>query len=144
MKQQQGLNAYRQTEVQSRTPLELVVMLHDGALRHLLAAKTAIGRNDIRARKEAVGRLLAIVSELQNTLDVERGGDIATSLDELYGYMMSRIMDAVAKNNAAPLTEVERIIVTLREGWQAIATAPPNALAGTAAAGTAQQVPRVP
>lgn len=141
---QHGLNAYRQTEVQSRTPLELVVMLHDGALRHLLAAKTAIGRNDIHARKEAVSRLLAIVSELQNTLDLERGGEIASSLDELYGFMMRRIMDAVASNNAAPLIEVERIILTLREGWQGIATVPPNALAGSSAAGTPQQVPRVP
>jgi flagellar protein FliS len=141
---QRGLNAYRQTEVQSRTPLELVVMLYDGALRHLLAAKTAIGQNDIHGRKEAVGRLLAIVSELQNTLDVERGGEIASSLDELYGYMMRRIMDAIARNNAAPLMEVERIIITLREGWQGIAAGAPTELGGAAAAGTRAQVPRQP
>lgn len=124
---QRGLDAYRRTEVQSRTPLELVVMLYDGALRHLRSATTAIDRKDIRARKEAVGRLLAIVSELQNTLDVERGGQIASTLDELYAYMMRRIMDAVAANDAAPLVQVERLIVTLREGWQSIASEPPNA-----------------
>ena len=33
-----GLNAYRQTQVQSRTPLELVVMLYDGALKSMTAA----------------------------------------------------------------------------------------------------------
>ena len=135
---QHGLNAYRQTEVQSRTPLELVVMLHDGALRHLLAAKTAIHQNDISARRESVGRLLAIVSELQNTLDVERGGEIASSLDDLYNYMMRRIMEAVTGNNAAPLAEVERIVTTLREGWQGIAAQAP------AATDTQQQEPRVP
>ena len=32
MSLQRGLVHYRQTQVQSRTPLELVVMLYDGAL----------------------------------------------------------------------------------------------------------------
>ena len=141
---QHGLNAYRQTEVQSRTPLELVVMLHDGALQHLQAATTAIDQNDIRARKEAVSRLIAIVSELQNTLDVERGGEIATSLDELYGYMMRRIMDAVTGNNAAPLAEVARIVATLREGWQGIAVTPAGSGRAAASAGAHHQGPRVP
>ena len=139
---QRGLNAYRQTEVQSRTPLELVVMLYDAALKHILAAKTAIAQRDIRARKEAIGRLLAIVGELQNTLDIERGGEIATSLDSLYAYMMGRIMEAVAGNNAAPLNEVERLIVTIREGWQGIATIP--AAGSDAPATDSRQVPRVP
>jgi flagellar protein FliS len=141
---QRGLNAYRQTEIQSRTPLELVVMLHDGALRHLRAAKAAIERRDIRARKESVGRLLAILAELQNTLDVERGGDIATSLDELYAFMIRRTMDSVSNNQAGPLSEVERVIVTLREGWLAIATLPPAALAGGEDADSDRPASRTP
>jgi flagellar secretion chaperone FliS len=139
-----GLNAYRQTEVQSRTPLELVVMLYDAALRHILAAKTAIAQRDIHARKEAVGRLLAIVSELQSTLDIERGGEIASSLDNLYGYMIGRIMDAVSTNNAAPLSEVERLITTIREGWQGIANQPPGTTAGNPATEHDRRVPGMP
>jgi flagellar secretion chaperone FliS len=141
---QRGLNAYRQTEVQSRTPLELVVMLYDGALRYILAAKIAIAQRDIRARKEAVGKLLAVVAELQNTLDVERGGEIASTLDELYAYMIRRIMDAVSTNNAAPLTEVEHLITTIREGWQGIATLPPTGSVEVPATEHARPVPRVP
>lgn len=119
-----GLAAYRNIEVQSRTPLELVVMLYDGALRFLNAGRTAIERKDVRARQEAFNRLLAIISELQNTLNIEGGGPVATSLDELYSFMTRRILDAAMQNSTAPLDEVQRVIETLRDGWQQIALQP--------------------
>ena len=90
---QQGLNAYRRTEVQSRTPLELVVMLYDGALRFAVQARDAILQRDLHARREATSRLLAIVAELQNTLDLEQGGEVAATLDDLYGYMSRRVLE---------------------------------------------------
>ena len=103
-------------------------MLYDGALRHALAAKLAIERKDIRARRDAINRLLAIVSELHSTLDADRGGQIAESLNDLYAYMTTRIMDAATKNEIAALTEVERLLGTLRDAWQQVAAMPPSAL----------------
>lgn len=117
----QGLNAYRRTEVQSRTSLELVVMLYDGALRFLTQAREAMTRGDIRARQTATSRLLAIVSELQSTLDVERGGEIAVQLDALYTYLTERVLAGVAANDVAALDEVRTVLDRLREGWQTIA-----------------------
>jgi len=114
---QQGLNAYRRTEVQSRTPLELVVMLYDGALRFTVLAHDAVLRRDIRARHDATSRLLGIISELQNTLDLERGGEVAASLDGLYDYMARRVLEATSRNDAAPLADVRRLLETLRDAW---------------------------
>jgi len=119
--QPNGLHAYRKTEVQSRTPLELVVMLYDGALRFIGVAKDAIGRGDIRGRSEAISRALAIISELQSTLDIERGGDMAASLDDMYRYITQCVVQATVKNDAAPLDEARRLLETLRDGWQQIA-----------------------
>ena len=121
---QQGMNAYRRTEVESRTSLELVVMLYDGALRFLDVTRDGIARRDIRARRDGVSRLLAIISELQSTLDVERGGDVATSLNALYAYATERVVEATVRNDTAPLDEVRKILETLRDGWQTIARAP--------------------
>jgi len=117
--------AYRQTEVQSRSPLELVVLLYDGALRFLAAAEDGFARGDIAARRQATSRLLAIVSELQATLDVERGGDIAISLDELYAYMTRRIVEATVTHSAAPLHDVRRVLEMLRGAWQELAQSAP-------------------
>jgi flagellar protein FliS len=116
-----GHNAYRQTEVQSRTPLELVVMLYDGALRFVTLARDAIQRRDIPARRDAISRLLAIIAELQSTLDIERGGQVAASLDELYAFVTRRVMDAAFNNDIAALDEARRVLETLKDGWQSIA-----------------------
>lgn len=126
-----GLASYRQTEVQSRTPLELVTMLYDGALRFLAVARDAIERRDIPARRDALNRALAIVSELQSTLNMELGGDIAVELDRLYEYSNLRLLDAAIKNDVGPIDEVRRIFEVLRDGW---ATAARQAATGAGAA----------
>jgi flagellar protein FliS len=115
-----GAEAYRQTEAQSRSPIELVLMLYDGALRFVGEARAAVARNDIAARGEAVSRALAIISELQNTLDVNTGGDIAKELDRLYGYINVRLLDVSLKKDVAALAEVQKLLTTLREGWSQV------------------------
>ena len=127
MSTSRGVHAYRQTEAQSRTPLELVVMLYDGALRFLAQAREAIERHDIPARREALSRTLAIVGELQATLDMERGGDIAVELDRLYGFANARMFEAAQHNDPAAIDDVCRVLTTLRDGWQSIAAGAPEA-----------------
>jgi flagellar protein FliS len=113
----QAANSYLQTEVQSRTPLELVVMLYDGALRFTAQARAAIERKDIRARREAITRTLAIMSELQSTLDMEKGGAISESLDSLYVYVNGRLIDAASKQDVHPIDEAAKVLTTLRDAW---------------------------
>ena len=115
-----GINSYRQTEVQSRTPLELVVMLYDGALRFTRDAREAMVRRDIRARQQKISRALEIVSELQSTLDLESGGELALQLDQLYEFIRDRLIEASLKQDLRPLDEAHRVLTTLREGWVGI------------------------
>ena len=114
-------STYLQTATQSRTPLELVVMLYDGALRFIGTARAALDRGDVRARTDAISRALAIVSELQNTLDMDAGGEIATQLDELYRFVIALLMDASFRQDAAALDLAERTLREVRSGWAAIA-----------------------
>jgi flagellar protein FliS len=115
---------YLRAQVETSTPLERVAMLYDAALRALDAARDATVRADRIARRDAVSRLMAIVSELQNTLDMERGGDIARELDRLYDFVMERIMEAVTQQQAAPLEDARRVLVPLADAWRRIAAAP--------------------
>jgi len=117
----QAANSYLQTEVQSRTAIELVVMLYDGALRFTAQARDAIERKDIPARREAITRTLAIVSELQSTLDMEKGGAIAESLDRLYVYVNGRLIDASFKQDVGPIDEAAKVLTALRDAWVEIA-----------------------
>ena len=116
-----GAEAYRRTEAQSSSPLGLVVMLYDGAIKFVLEAREAIARNDVRARTHAVTRTLAIIAELQNTLNVKDGGEVARELDRLYSYMSARLLDVTAKADDEAAKEVQKLLTTLREGWSQIA-----------------------
>lgn len=132
MSAHRGLSTYHQTHVQSRTPLELVVMLYDGALKFLRLTREAIERRDLPARRDASSRALAIVSELQSTLNMAEGGEIAQCLDELYGFVNLRILDATRDNTAAPLDEAVRVLETLRESWLSIAATSADSVRGAA------------
>lgn len=111
-----GADVYRRMEADTRSPMELVVMLYDGAIRFVGEARDAIASSDVRARTDSSRRALDIVSELQNTLNVSEGGAIARELDRLYTYMTTRILD-ITRGDAAAADEIYKLLVTLREGW---------------------------
>ena len=102
-------------------------MLYDGAIRFAGEARDAIARNDVRARVDATRRVMDIVVELHNTLNVKDGGDIAAELDRLYSYMTSRLLE-VTKGDAAAADEVYKLLGTLREGFSQAASATQTAM----------------
>jgi flagellar protein FliS len=116
-----GAEAYKRTSVQSSSPLQLVVMLYDGAIRFVIEAREAIARNDVRGRSHAVSRTLAIIAELQNTLNLKDGGEVGRELDRLYSYINARLLEVTAQGDDAAAREVQKLLTTLREGWSQIA-----------------------
>jgi flagellar protein FliS len=116
-----GAEAYQQTLVQSRSPLELVVMLYDGALRFLEQAAEAMDRRDMPAKAEALSRAFAILAELQNTLNVRDGGELARQLDALYTHMHERLVDANVQRSSAPIRDVINLLRPLRDAWSQVA-----------------------
>jgi flagellar secretion chaperone FliS len=116
--------AYQQVQVNSRSPIELVVMLYDGAVDALGRAGEALRRRDLPAKRDHIAQALAIVGQLQSTLDMAAGGEIARNLDHLYTYVTGRIVEASTSLEPAPLEEACRLLVTLREAWAHIAKAP--------------------
>lgn len=117
-----GAEVYRRVNAETRSPLELVVMLYDGAIRFVGEARDAADRNDIAVRTRAVSRALAIVTELQNTLRLDEGGDVARELDRLYSYITTRLLDSNVKRDRKALDEVHRLLSTVREGWAQVNT----------------------
>jgi flagellar protein FliS len=114
-------NQYLNTQVRSSTPLELVVLLYDAALRHAVTARDAMARRDIPSRRTAMSKLMAVVGELQHTLDMDRGGDIARQLDELYSWALTQLLDATVHQDPQRIEEVHRVLTILRDGWVSIA-----------------------
>ena len=100
-------------------------MLYDGALRFVGEAKQADARGDIHGRGHAISRCLAIIAELQSSLNVEQGGPIAEELDRIYTYVNSRLVDVSLKQDVGALDEIHGLLSTIRDGWAGIAAGTP-------------------
>ena len=127
--QTRGIHAYRQVQAESRSPLELVVMLYDGALANLAQAAAAAARGDLRQRGTAITKTLAIVGTLQEGLNLTEGGAVAEELDRLYVYTTSRLLDVTTKHDATGIAEIQKLFGGLRDAWSQIAMPPSQASA---------------
>lgn len=114
-------NIYQNMEVSASNHLKLVSMLYDGAIRFLNEAIISIQNRNLSGKAIAIDRTLAILGELQGTLNFEEGGEVAVSLDKLYTYMTDRILDASARLNAASLNEVIKLLRIINSAWSEIA-----------------------
>jgi flagellar secretion chaperone FliS len=131
-----GYQVYRQTQTQTAAPGELVLMLYRGAVRFLTAGIDAIDARNIGEANEKLVKTQAIVSHLLETLDVERGGEVAKNLDAIYHYMLRRLVEANVKKDAAPAREVQDLLRELLTAWEVAvkqtSTPTSGALVGTA------------
>jgi len=113
--------AYQEMEATGSSGVQLVVMLYDGAIRFLNDASNSVKNRDLQGKIVAVDRALAIIGELQGTLRMVEGGEIAKSLDRLYTYMTNRILDGSMRLDHRPFDEVVKLLTNLNSAWKTIA-----------------------
>jgi flagellar secretion chaperone FliS len=109
---------YKQVAVQTSSPAGLVVMLYEGAIRNLRDSIDAIKTTDLERKRQSIDRAVAILQHLQSTLDRERGESIATELDNLYNYIISRVLQGSSKLDVEPLEEAVKLLTVLLSGWE--------------------------
>lgn len=111
---------YKEVDTSTATPLHLVVMLYDGAICSLEEARGYMERKDISGRSRAINKCTAILSELQASLNLREGGDIASSLNRLYEYMKMTLLRAGAEQSIKLVDEVYGLLESLRSSWRQI------------------------
>ena len=124
-----GVQAYAkvglETSVVAASPHELIVLLFDGALAAIHSARLHMKAGKIQEKGASISRAIEIVNDgLRASLDKKAGGDIANSLDGLYGYMTERLLQANLKNSVDMLDEVQVLLVDLRDAWASIGKTP--------------------
>ena len=108
---------YRETEVLSATPGELVVLVYDHLLASLLRARAAIAQKDIESRVAEVGRARDAVAELLATLDRDRGGQVASQLASLYAYFLRELSSLGVDPQVDRLDRIVAMVRELREAF---------------------------
>ena len=112
---------YLAQQVMSASPARLVAMLYDRAIALLHDTVAAIEAGDIQRRWRANGKATEIIAELWQALDLERGGEIASNLNRLYGFMVMHLSMVDLENDAQAAREVIRLLEPLRASWHKIA-----------------------
>ena len=113
-----GHEQYRKVQAQTGSRADLVLMLYQGSIRFMNRALAKLDANDIEATHNALLRAQDIILELQATLDLEIGGQMASSLADLYRYCVELLIDANLKKVAVPIIEAKRLIQELESAWE--------------------------
>jgi flagellar protein FliS len=122
--------AYQQGQVRASSPLRIIALLYDGAIRFCRQAQARFA--DPAARGQALGRAHAIVSELMIALDHQRGGEIAPRLEELYRYVLDALLRANQQLERRALESAIGVLETLAGAWHELERIPPAATAADA------------
>ncbi len=108
------------TGVATSDNVQLIQMLFDGLMESLRAAEGQISRGAIEEKSRSLSRAGKIVLGLQSALDFEKGGDIAKSLDELYGYVTRRLLHVNLHNDVEALREISGLMGEIQSAWSSV------------------------
>lgn len=108
---------YREMQVMSASPARLTVMLFEHLEVMLRRAQTAIRNEQLELRMQNLSRAREILTELLGTLDMERGGDLARDLSQLYGFLLSELIDVGIRRDAIRLGRLIGIVNTLSDAF---------------------------
>jgi flagellar secretion chaperone FliS len=108
---------YKNTQISTATPGQLVVMLYDGAIKFCKMAILGIENKNVETTSNNLIKVQNIVHELKISLDKKAGGDISETLESLYEYMMRRLIEANMKKDDKIIKEVQVMLEELREAW---------------------------
>ncbi len=111
------------TAVEGANQHKLVSLLYRALSDEVTAARGAVRRSDVREKGRAISHAVRIIEEgLRAPLDMTAGGAIAQKLNDLYEYIVYRLTVANLKSDDAALQECARLVDSLQQAWEAIAS----------------------
>ncbi|AYO29935.1 flagellar export chaperone FliS [Biomaibacter acetigenes] len=112
------INAYQQYQQNSillASPQKLLIMLYDGAIRFIKAARKAMEEKDFEQANYNLVRAQDIFSELNCNLDMDI--DISKNLRSLYNFINDKLIQSNIKKSVEILDEIEPMVEDLRNTW---------------------------
>lgn len=113
-------NAYQTIQVTTTDRGRLLLMMYEGAIKFLRQAKAGLDANDMPKFCRFLSKGQAIIAELMNTLDFEKGGDIARDLDRLYDFMLFYLTEANLYRDGKRVTKTIGLLDTIYSAYKEI------------------------
>ena len=130
---QNAYSAYQKNNVSTASQGRLVVLLYEGAIKHLTTALSlfeadeTIKPGNIEQFGIHIQKTQAIITELQVSLDMEKGGDIARNLMALYVFFNEELMNSSINHDKQKIQFVHKMLTELADSWRTVANSAANA-----------------
>ena len=111
---------YRQTQIETSTTLDLVLMAYDGLITNLDQTVTALQADpkQIEVATEKIIRAQQIVEALDEGLDADKG-ELPELLSKFYDFLRRGLIQANLSKSADELQEIVKTVTQVRDYWQA-------------------------
>ena len=113
-----GYDAYAKNKILTASPAELTLMLYEGAIKFCNIAIAAIEEKDIEKAHNNITKLENIIAEFLSTLDHKY--PVAQDFENVYNYLMERLLEANLKKDKEILEEVLTHLRTMRDTWKEV------------------------
>src|SRR5436853_3771321 len=114
--------SYRQVATKTASPGQLILMLFDGGIRFLEQARAGFLLEDPLEFNQTIHnniqKAVAVISELNCSLNMDAGGQFAATLRRLYDYLEGRLFEANQHKREDHIVEVINRLTILRDAWQ--------------------------
>jgi len=107
------------TDVLGASSHRLIQLLMDKCLQQIELAKMHMKANNIIQKCAAISQAMNIVSYLRVCLkkDNKNTMELVSTLDALYFFLETKLLDANRKNNLEYLDQAATVLATVKTGW---------------------------
>ncbi len=113
-------DAYLENMIKTASPAKLVELLYMRAIELLDSAVDNIKNKKLKEANEDIKKAEDIIMELNLSLDMEKGGQIAQNLRALYNYMFRKLIDGNVKKDTEMILEVKDMLKELLDAWREV------------------------
>ncbi len=116
----QRAQTYLRTRVMTASPVELRLMLVDGAIRFAGQCREGLSNRHFEQAFEGSRQCRAILTELLSGLKSDHDPVLCQRLNSLYTFLISRMMEAMAEKDPTLIDSVVELLTYERETWQMV------------------------
>jgi len=122
---------YRNAQLNTASPGQRVVLMYEGLHKELMKSKNLIVNinkdiTNIEKAHNSISLSEQIILELKLALDMDKGGELAQNLNNLYEFWIVQLSEINMKKDAKALNPIIDMVSELKDTWREAAKRPDN------------------
>lgn len=109
---------YNNSKVLTASPMELTLMLYDGAIKFCNIAILAVEQKDVEKAHTHIIKVERIIDYFRQTLDMKY--QVSEDFERVYSYLSQRLIEANIKKDKEILEEVNGHLRSMRDTWKEV------------------------